>query len=49
MKKKLKSGNIKGGAHTAIVTKRSGEAPVKRLLSQQRKDAMILDQVAVQS
>jgi hypothetical protein len=30
MKEKLKSGNIKGGAHTAIVTKRSGEAPVKK-------------------
>jgi hypothetical protein len=36
------------GASTVIVAK-SGEAPVKRLLSQQRKDAMIPDQVAVQS
>jgi hypothetical protein len=36
------------GAHTAIV-KKSGEAPVKRLPSQQRKDAMIVDQMSVQS
>jgi hypothetical protein len=39
MKEKLISGNIKG-AHTAVVTERSGEAPVKT--------AMIPDQVAVQ-
>jgi hypothetical protein len=34
---------------TAVVTKRSGKAPVKRLSSQQRKDGMIPDQGAVQS
>jgi hypothetical protein len=49
MKEILKSGNIKGGAYMAIVTKRSGGAPVKRLPFQQRKDAMIPGLVAVQS